>query len=63
MKFKYDLHVHTKELSACARLTIEEIIDEYIKAGYAGLVITDYFRKGYFRKCKKEVYLWVRKLL
>ena len=49
MKFKYDLHVHTKELSACARLTI--------KAGYAGLVITDYFRKGYFRKCKKEVYL------
>ena len=54
MKFKYDLHVHTKEVSACARLSMEEIIDEYIKEGYAGLIITDHFRKGYFRKCKDE---------
>ena len=54
MKFKYDLHVHTKEVSACARLSMEEIIDEYIKEGYAGLIITDHFRKGYFRKCKYE---------
>ena len=54
MKFKYDLHVHTKEVSACARLSMEEIIDEYIKRGYAGLIITDHFRKGYFRKCKDE---------
>ena len=54
MKFKYDLHVHTKEVSACARLSMEEIIDEYIKKGYAGLIITDHFRKGYFRKCKDE---------
>ena len=54
MKFKYDLHVHTKEVSACARLSMEEIIDEYIKEDYAGLIITDHFRKGYFRKCKDE---------
>lgn len=30
MKFKYDLHVHTKEVSPCGRLSIEEIIDQYI---------------------------------
>ena len=54
MKFKYDLHVHTKELSACARLSMEEIIDEYIKKGYAGLIITDHFRKC---KDEKEDYL------
>ena len=46
--------MHTKEVSACARLSMEEIIDEYIKRGYAGLIITDHFRKGYFRKCKDE---------
>ena len=34
MKFKYDLHVHTKEVSACDRLSVEEIIDEYINEGY-----------------------------
>ena len=30
MRFKYDLHVHTKEISPCARLSIEEIIDKSI---------------------------------
>lgn len=54
MKFKYDLHVHTKEISPCARLSIEEIVDNYIKEGYSGLVITDHMRKGYYRKCNKE---------
>ena len=46
--------MHTKEVSACARLSMEEIIDEYIKKGYAGLIITDHFRKC---KDEKEDYL------
>lgn len=54
MKFKYDLHVHTKEVSPCGRLSIEEIIDQYIEEGYSGLVITDHMRRGYYRKCNKE---------
>lgn len=33
---------------------MEEIIDEYIKKGYAGLIITDHFRKC---KDEKEDYL------
>ena len=54
MKYKYDLHIHTKEVSPCGRLSIEEIIDKYIEEGYSGLVLTDHFRKGYFRKCARE---------
>ena len=54
MEFKYDLHVHTKEISPCGRLSVEEIIDKYIEKGYSGLVLTDHFRKGYFRKCERE---------
>jgi len=54
MKFKYDLHIHTKEISPCGRLSIEEIVDKYIEEGYSGLVLTDHLRKGYFRKCKRE---------
>lgn len=54
MKFKYDLHIHTKEISPCGRLSIEEIIDKYIEEDYSGLVLTDHLRKGYFRKCKRE---------
>lgn len=54
MRYKYDLHVHTKEVSPCGRLSIEYIIDKYIEAGYSGLVITDHIRSGYYRKCKRE---------
>ena len=35
MRFKYDLHVHTKEISPCARLSIEEIIDKYKQEKYS----------------------------
>lgn len=54
MNFKYDLHIHTKEISPCAGLSVEEIIDKYIEEGYSGLVLTDHFRKAYFKKCKRE---------
>ncbi|MGL5315518.1 MAG: PHP domain-containing protein [Peptostreptococcaceae bacterium] len=59
MKYKYDLHVHTKEISPCGRLSIEYIIDKYMEEGYSGLVITDHMRRGYYRKCKKED--WIEK--
>ncbi|MGL5348715.1 MAG: PHP domain-containing protein [Peptostreptococcaceae bacterium] len=54
MKFKYDLHIHTKEISPCGRLSVEDIIDKYIQEGYSGLVLTDHMRKGYYRKTKRE---------
>lgn len=56
MKFKYDLHIHTKEISQCGRLSVEEIIDKYIEGGYSGLVLTDHFLQEFFEECKRD--LW-----
>lgn len=40
---KIDLHVHSKEISNCGRLSIEEIIDLYTKAEYDAIVLTNHF--------------------
>ena len=39
--YKTDLHVHTKEVSACAGITAPEVVAEYKKAGYESIVITN----------------------
>lgn len=46
MKYRYDLHVHTKESSACAHSTAAEMVDMYKSEGYTGIVITDHFYHG-----------------
>lgn len=42
----YDLHVHTKEASACGVRTGAEQAEEAHRAGYAGIVISDHFFNG-----------------
>jgi len=42
----YDLHVHTKESSACGARTGAEQAEEAFQSGYAGIVITDHFFNG-----------------
>ena len=44
MPFKTDLHIHTAEVSPCARFRAAEVVDRYVEAGYSTLVITDHFR-------------------
>lgn len=44
--YRYDLHVHTYEGSACARTPGAELADFYKSEGYAGLVVTDHFYAG-----------------
>ena len=46
MGYKYDLHVHTCEGSACARSPGAELADFYKEKGYTGIVITDHFFTG-----------------
>ena len=46
MSFKYDLHVHTKESSACAHNTGKEMAQFYKSLGYDGICITDHFLNG-----------------
>ena len=46
--YKTDLHVHTKEVSACAGITAPEVVAEYKKAGYDSIVITNHCTASFF---------------
>lgn len=43
MEYKYEIHCHTKEVSRCGQLPVEELIKKYKEAGYSGIVLTDHF--------------------
>lgn len=44
--FKYELHMHTSEASACSISTVHEMIKKYKEAGFAGAVVTNHFFCG-----------------
>jgi hypothetical protein len=44
--FKYELHMHTKEISICARTGAAEMAHVYHRLGYTGIVVTDHFLNG-----------------
>lgn len=46
--YKYDTHVHTKEVSRCGKVSAEETVEMYKNAGYEGIVITDHYYDYYF---------------
>jgi predicted metal-dependent phosphoesterase TrpH len=48
MIYKSDLHCHTIDVSKCADLALEEMIENYIKYGYSTMVITDHFSSATF---------------
>ena len=41
--FKTELHCHSKSISACARVSNEEIIEKFTQAGYTTLVLANHF--------------------
>lgn len=46
MKYRYELHMHTKEGSACAVDSIEDMIKQYVKIGFSGAAVTNHFISG-----------------
>ena len=48
--YKFDTHVHTAEVSACAGLAAAEVARLYKKAGYGGICITDHYVREYFER-------------
>ena len=48
--YKYDVHVHTEEVSPCGMVAAEKAVRMYKEAGYDGLVITDHFRSRFFEE-------------
>ncbi len=47
--YKYDLHVHTSEVSSCGRISAEETVQRYIDSGYSGICITDHYTASFFK--------------
>lgn len=47
--FKYDVHVHTSEVSQCGHVDARTVARLYKDAGYTGIVITDHYYEAYFQ--------------
>jgi len=45
-RYLYETHMHTSEASACGKNTGAELAIAHIKAGYAGIIVTDHFFNG-----------------
>lgn len=45
--FRYELHMHTKETSRCARSSAYDMVKAYSDREFSGVVITDHFVNGY----------------
>jgi hypothetical protein len=43
MQYKTELHMHTAEVSVCAKLTAPEMVERYLDAGYHTVVITNHY--------------------
>jgi hypothetical protein len=48
-QFKYDMHVHTCEVSNCGRVSAAGVVQLHKNAGYDGVVITDHYYREYFQ--------------
>lgn len=46
--FKIETHMHTKHVSACAKLDAATLAEGYQKAGYAAVVVTDHYNRDTF---------------
>jgi len=44
--YRYEIHCHTKQGSACGRKTGAEVAERYKELGYTGVIITDHFFNG-----------------
>ncbi len=45
-QYKYETHLHTAEVSRCAKHSAEEFVRFYNERGYTGIFITDHFFNG-----------------
>lgn len=53
-QFTIDTHIHTSEVSACARVEAAEVVKLYRSAGYQALMITDHYHRTYFESLHLE---------
>ena len=46
--YKTETHLHVSEVSACSRLSAEEMVKLYFEAGYRTIFVSDHFKQNYF---------------
>ena len=61
-KYLYEMHFHTKNTSNCANVPAEIAVEEYIKAGYDGIVVTDHMNSSAFSKEPYKNATWDEKV-
>ncbi len=61
-KYLYEMHFHTKNTSNCANVSAEDAVEEYIKAGYDGIVVTDHLSSSTYMKYGRELLPWKKKV-
>lgn len=44
--YRYETHLHTNIVSACSRFSPEEVVEKYVRLGYAGIFVTDHYLRG-----------------
>lgn len=55
-KYLYETHCHTSEVSTCGEVAAKEAVENYIRAGYSGIVITDHFNADTFEHMQTKSY-------
>ncbi len=62
--FKAELHCHSCDVSQCARVDVDTIVDKYTRGGYSTLVLTNHFNSGTYDFVKAESWQdWVDKYM
>ena len=54
--FKTELHCHSAGISFCASVTVDEIVEKYVRAGYTSILLTNHFESGTMRRHGCEDY-------
>ena len=54
IQYKYDIHVHTSEVSDCGRISAKDMAGMYKDAGYHGVVITDHYCENFFSQFRRK---------
>lgn len=60
-EYLFEMHAHSSEVSACAKVPVEEIADVYPKAGYDGIILTNHVNGSTFRHVGLEDAPWSEK--
>lgn len=61
-KFICEMHAHTSNTSRCAHISADDMIKDYIKAGYDGIVITDHLNQSTYEPFKDRALSWKERI-